>query len=457
MLHLASAAVLLVLVAIALPPPAADQTSAPDIREHVSHARPVYAQAGLTPGTPSATPTPRATPTRTETRTPTESPTATATATVGTPLPTPPFPILPPPPTATPTAIAPEEGGPTPSPSEPEPITLRVAAEHDVYRLSEQAEMPTIVVTPAMTGIPDSAVDDLIFTWSIRITYTPSDDDPVDGPSSPITYRWPDQRTEGLSAFTPDFGDTVRGGTLTMRAVTVIADVEYAADATVTILGTNPPMSTVQGYLAAQFPTSYYTLWRIAQAESSVHQFTDNGYPLWSSDGEHGVGMMQITYPSPTDDEVWSWKRNADAGGRMLQNAYATARGWPAAVAGSREFRAAVDSYNDARESDGLPRLIRVTVPDFTSGNFYCDLQQRERDAIRLYNGAYGSDNLSLPLHEYQLAWDADAGLLDLDVDEEYETGIAKWVRVEPDQRPRGNVGNDYVERVLARPPPRPC
>jgi hypothetical protein len=166
---------------------------------------------------------------------------------------------------------------------------------------------------------------------------------------------------------------------------------------------------------------------------------------------------MQITYPSPTDDEVWNWKRNADAGNRVLQTAYANARSWPTTVAGSAEFGAAVDAYNAVRERVGKPRLTRVTIPEFTSGNFLCNLLQRENNAIRLYNGAAGTDPLGLALHEYRLAFDPSTSLLELIVDEESQTAHAQWVRVAPEERPQRSGVPDYVSRVLSRSPPGAC
>ncbi len=161
---------------------------------------------------------------------------------------------------------------------------------------------------------------------------------------------------------------------------------------------------------------------------------------------------MQITNPAPTDDEIWSWKANADAGSRVLQGAYAVARNWPSTVARSREFTVAFDAYNTAREKAELPKLARATVPEFSSGNLLCNLQQRELDAIRLYNGAGGTDPLGLPLHEYRLAYDREQNLLDLDVNEDALTATAKWVRVAAEERPASSGVQDYVGRILARP-----
>jgi hypothetical protein len=414
--------------------------------------------------TPSATPTPPFQPGVTS-PVPTRTPTDTATPTI---TPTPTRTMAPFTPTSTPTPTVQVDATPgAVMPTEPQEscvnnIAIRVVTHRDLYRITELATMPTdLTAVPEVTGRcnprTDSAPEDLTFVWTLAVDYVPSEYDPAFGPSNTIRYQWPLQTSEGAEVFSPDFGNVVRGGTLTITAQMNIEGVWYSGQTAVTILGTNPSPSAFQSYLASQFPGSYYTLWRIAQAESNLRQFTDDGHPKWSGDGHQGVGIMQITYPSPSDDEIWDWKRNADAGNRVLQAAYATARSWPATVSGSSQLKAALDTYNAAREKEGKPQITRIIVPDFTSGNFQCNLLQRENNAIRLYNGAAGTDNIGLPLHEYKLAFDPGADLLDLIVDEEAGTARAQWVRVDPTERPRGRGTPDYVGRVLSRAPPGAC
>ncbi len=463
---------LLLLLAGTGPSPSGPSAHAADLTPQRSvaasptpHTSPGIAALTTATATPRATPPPiySFTPVATSTRL---TATATPTSTVS---PAPTASAVPPSVTTTPTPSAdlapPQDQTPdstvAPAPREPCPIALEVTTSQEQYRLSEQARMPTDVTAQVdVTGLcdpTDTTIDDLIFIWTVSISYVPADFDPGNGPSQPIRYLWPPQRSEGAEPFSPDFGDVVRGGTLTLTAVTTIDGLLYSARKSVTILGTNPSRAVAQSYFSSEFPNSHYTLWRIAQAESDLRQFNDDGYPKWSSDGHYGVGIMQITYPEPTDDEVWNWKLNADAGSRVLQGAYAVARNWPTTVARSREFSLAVEAYNAAREKAELPKLTRVSVPEFTSGNLLCNLQQRELDAIRLYNGAGGTDQLGLPLHEFRLAYDATEGMLELVVDEENLTASAQWVQVAADERPRGHGVPDYVGKVLARPPPAAC
>jgi hypothetical protein len=337
-------------------------------------------------------------------------------------------------------------------------VTIDVVIEQHQYWIGEDATMPTdLTAFPRVRGVCEAAINDLTFTWTFEIAYGPADYDPANGPSDKIMYRWPSQTTEGLEILSPDFHNVVRGGTLTLTATTAINGRPYSGRSAVTILGKNPSPGTLLSYFSSQFPNSYYTLWRIGQAESNLRHFHDDGHPNWSGDQEHGVGIMQVTHPAPTDDDVWNWKRNVESGSTRLQGAYTVARNWPTILASSRQFSAAVDAYTAAREQAGLPKLARVTVPEFSAGNLLCDLQQRENDAIRLYNGAGGTDNLGLPLHEYKLAYDPTLDLLQLSVDEDEGTARAEWVQVAAAERPAGRGARDYVDRVVSRPPPGPC
>lgn len=337
-------------------------------------------------------------------------------------------------------------------------VTVSVVTDQAEYWITEEVTMPTdLRAFPRVTGLCEAGVNALTFIWTADIEYRPSDYDPNYGPSHTISHRWPPQSSEALEIFSPDFGNVVRGGTLTLTATTEISGRLYAGQARVTILGKNPSAGALLAYFSAQFPNSYYTLWRIAQAESNLRHFHDDGHPKWSSDQEHGVGIMQITHPAPADDDVWNWKRNVQSGNAVLQRAYTIARDWPTTVARSREFEAAVDAYNAARENAGHPKLARVAIPEFSAGNLLCDLRQRENDAIRLYNGAGGTDNLGLPLHEYKLAYDPIVELLELNLDEDGYTASAQWVRVAATERPAGRGAPDYVSKVLLRPPPAPC
>ena len=86
-----------------------------------------------------------------------------------------------------------------------------------------------------------------------------------------------------------------------------------------------------------------------------------------------------------------------------------------------------------------------VKLAPLSTGNWNCDLGQRELNAIRLYNGAHGTDRNLLPamdwLNEYTVElkeglWD---GPLVAEVEQEGDVlqATAKWRRITGDERTR--------------------
>ena len=174
--------------------------------------------------------------------------------------------------------------------------------------------------------------------------------------------------------------------------------------------------------------------------------------PKWSADNLGGVGIMQITVPRPTDDQVWNWRANMAAGIQKLNQAVAGARHYPTQVRNSAHFHQLVQAFNAKRQQQGLPPLQQINLPDFTSGDFNNNLQQLELDAIRGYNGWAGHDAFGFPLHEFRVAVDAN-GVLRVTVAPGATTGTAQWERVPAADRPQSSGDPNYVAHVLSRNP----
>ncbi len=100
------------------------------------------------------------------------------------------------------------------------------------------------------------------------------------------------------------------GGTLTVVAT--------AGSATATIVvkieGTNPTRAAVVEHIPAGEDRDL--LQKIVEHESKTRHFTDTKEPLGSFDG--GFGLCQLTNPAPTFPQVWNWKKNIDAGVKLL-------------------------------------------------------------------------------------------------------------------------------------------
>jgi hypothetical protein len=185
------------------------------------------------------------------------------------------------------------------------------------------------------------------------------------------------------------------------------------------IVGTNPTLASLQA--AAPSNQAFRKLLRL---ESGLRQFLAPACPLFSADNLGGVGICQLTRPTPTDDQVWSWKANLNGGISLWNDKEAGARGYPAQVRGSAAFQALVKAYNDQRAATakaaappGTPPPVTppivVTLPDYTA-------DQLQRDTLRGFNGYAGG------LHEYRVKVDA-TGLLVVTIAPGAAAGTAEW------------------------------
>jgi len=161
--------------------------------------------------------------------------------------------------------------------------------------------------------------------------------------------------------------------------------------------------------------------------------------PLFSSDNLGGVGMMQITYPQPTDDDVWSWIANMTKGKQILAEKKAIAKGYPQQVRNSLGFKKLVTDYNTARKAANKNELT-ISLPDYTD-------DQLTKDALRGYNGWAGQDAFNLLLHEFRVKLDSNGNLV---VTEQPggAAGTCEWEQVPASDRPSSG-DPDYVNHVL--------
>ena len=244
----------------------------------------------------------------------------------------------------------------------------------------------------------------------------------------------------------------IRGGQLMLTISTQFQSRPLSKDVSnLTIVGTNPAPAD----LKAMMPN--LTLKKIAKQESGFRQFIPVSgtkpliCPYWSEDNEGGVGVMQITNPRPSDEEVWSWRGNVTRGQQIFSQKISTARSYPIMLSRSAEFRGLINLYNERRMATNMPP-INIRVPNFSTGDFDANPQQMELDAIRGYNGWGGKDQFGMALHEYRIALDAD-GYLVVDIDASGNSGWVRWERVPSSDRPVKFGNPDYVRMVLAQQP----
>ncbi|MBP9582958.1 MAG: hypothetical protein KBE38_12430 [Ignavibacterium sp.] len=83
-----------------------------------------------------------------------------------------------------------------------------------------------------------------------------------------------------------------------------------------------------------------------------------NGFPIWG--WPHGYGLMQIDNPRASDEEIWNWKKNVDAGKRLIQ---------------------------DKKSIFADPRYEKV-IKKYTAANYYSD-NELMMQLWQLYNGGF--------------------------------------------------------------------
>jgi hypothetical protein len=304
------------------------------------------------------------------------------------------------------------------------------------YSISEQCVMPDIKVNAALKDFDSSGPAKLQFFWTATLTFTDA---------SCLHSRGRTIKHPAMTGVT-DTGvwkipfTCVRGGKLTVKVKVTAGTATVSGESqNLKITGTNPTPST----LAATVSTIVFR--KLMRVESQLRQFRTPDCPLFSADNLGGVGLCQMTNPTPTDDQVWSWKENVKAGWQLFQDKERFARAYPAKVRAGANFRKLVADYNTERQKNKLP-AISIELPDYTS-------DQLQRDTIRGFNGYAGG------LHEYQVKTDEN-GLV-VTVATGGVKGTAEWETVTAAMRkdfydaqiiPQNKRGDaNYVNDVMAK------
>ena len=316
------------------------------------------------------------------------------------------------------------------------------------FAIDGDGNMPIIVAQARIVGVPTNLALTTPLTWRVSLRFDASHC--RHGPNRQINH--PDIVKTAVGRTLAISFTAVRGGSLSISVRAKVGGrVLTAHSSLLDIRGTNPLLQSLRGSLP------HDTLRRIARFESGGRQFlaaADGGVgacPLWSGDNLGGVGIMQITVPRPTSDEVWNWRENVAKGILIFNQKVAIARGYPAQVRNSHMFKTLVSVFNAERQKHKLA-AIPVDLPDFTTGDFDSNLQQLELDSVRGFNGWGGRDHFGFPLHEFRVALNAH-GHLRVNVDPSGTKAAASWERVPASARPQSFGDPDYVNHVLATAP----
>ena len=198
-----------------------------------------------------------------------------------------------------------------------------------VYPITSEPKMPTVPAHASVNNVPPTVIATAQFMWTASIHYVPTsgmtttDNKPLIGKemTSPSVVGYVTGDALGGSDFTlrpgtkPDEVGFTQGGNLTFKVKATIAGftvegISYPA----LITATNPVPSEVKSYInsflvpprfsqyAAGSRYNYAdVIMAIGSYESSnnragpLSQFANATDPFWSSDGQYGAGIMQLT------------------------------------------------------------------------------------------------------------------------------------------------------------------
>lgn len=300
--------------------------------------------------------------------------------------------------------------GPVPPPPVSTPLpAVRVTLSHAAYRITIDPKTGTplmpkdVVATAFVQNWPGSVPPPTDFVWHafLRWDYKPF----------PTAHRIENQTFTQPSPLKIDLNGQVRGGTLTVYAKAMLDGKAVLGRAQAEVLADNPSRSQI----LHAFPPNRTGLIasKICMAESSMQQFTaakgivPGGQPYVSPSND--IGLMQLNAPTggvTSADEVWDWRANLRRGLAMLEGKRQTTL---ASRSASGSLRQASPAYtftgyanlaavNMCRLLCGLDWLTLPAAPPISdlpgSGMLpgeadpdHLKLTQREREAIRRYNG----------------------------------------------------------------------
>jgi hypothetical protein len=304
------------------------------------------------------------------------------------------------------------------------------------FVISEQCEMPSITVTAALQNCTPDPKAPLQFQWAVTLTFKGGTACPHS--MSRTTNHAPISAVTPSNKFKIPFTQ-IRGGELTVKvSVQVGANLLTAQSQGLNIGGTNPTVASLS-HVAP--PKDGFR--KLMRQESSLKQFISPECPQFSGDNLGGVGLCQLTYPAPTDDQIWSWKANLQGGIALWNEKESTAKSYLHHYPTGTAFKKLVQDYNAQRAAAALAAqkpaanlppapasplsklaaevtaaaaFVAVTLPPYTA-------EQLERETLRGFNGYAGN------LHEYRAKVDAN-GLLIVKLSPDGTKGTAEWEEV---------------------------
>lgn len=245
---------------------------------------------------------------------------------------------------------------------EPQLVVLDPIPGTLTSEISADPQMPSATLRAQLRNFNKGSVE---YHWTFYTKWVGPDGreffDPFDGTSS--------AQNSDPATWEVNWDGRIRGGNdLSVRVVAIADGVSYEAriENLGTIKGVNPSVAEIKAGLNLEEQVVVYM-----ESKPKWTQFTASGYPSWGK--PHGYGLMQLDNPRSTDEQVWNWRANKQAGTAVY----------------SQKRRIALAHPRKVREQTLLPKTHKNYRPagyrsatDFSS-------EELLKDAFQLYNGGY--------------------------------------------------------------------
>lgn len=237
--------------------------------------------------------------------------------------------------------------------------------------MSSEPQMPEIVCEARLRGFSGGTV---IFGWSAHLQWTNDADQPdrhfrslFEGQSNAVgsdTSRW-----------FVDWDDKVRGGVAETLSVNVqVGGKRYQAlkRRPFSVLGKNPPVSDVKAGL---------------NVDEQVIVFMES-YPKWCHFSEglpifgapHGYGLMQLDNPRATDEQVWNWRENRDAGVLLFADKRNEALAFPGRIRARARSGKLPIGFQNATDFSNEEQLLKEAFQRYNGGTYWNWVPARPND-----------------------------------------------------------------------------
>ncbi len=226
------------------------------------------------------------------------------------------------------------------------------------YIISSEPRMPNIITRARLKNYNGGSVG---FTFNFSIKYIEEQETPNRVINDLFEGIVEVQNSE-IAEWTIPWNGLFRGGAIDTISIEAVADnIKYTKSINnpFTITGSNPPSQEIKDGLTVQQQVIIYK-----ESYPKWKHFNSNGLPIWGA--PHGYGLMQLDNPRATDQQVWNWNENIEAGIDLLDAKYNRGLGFPSRL----RNRAGRDK----------PLCFR-NVTDFTTE------EQIWKEAFQRYNG----------------------------------------------------------------------